>query len=194
MRYAFTQEAISLVNRARDVMLRASPIGGGINQETREQFDRSKGFFVEYGIKNLVFVAGLWHQADLGTDWNGEADSVINEYKLLGKAWEKSSFTLKPKGISPEFSRDIDACVEQAMSVAIEFENKLWLAMVVSNALEALEGGIRSFWTTEGLLDEMNEEFKADRNNVEDEIRQILEGNSFFNDLATAYKAQQPDA
>lgn len=183
MRYPFTQRSHSFVNRCVDLILRSNPLSNNYeitDQESREAFDRDKGFFVKYGIKNVPLVTAMWTASDIATDYNGDTDQVHEIYPLLKAAWEA---TINFGATMSDDEKRAEDTYHDALKVATDFENDLYLAMCVANALEALENGIRNFWSTDGLLEASNREFKNDRARIEQEIIEILANAPEFSDL-----------
>ena len=72
----------------------------------------------------------------------------------------------------PEPYQEAEDAISDAVAVCVEFENKLWLACLVANAIEVLEGGLRNTWGD--LLDEVNREFDRERKATHEKAKEIL--------------------
>jgi hypothetical protein len=169
MRYDFNSEAMSFVNRCLDTLSKVEFIGDGREVKTKEEterFNEEMGWFpTAYGYKNIPLVAAMWVAADLGMDWGGESDGIYEEdgdYPEVAKEWNaqlgynKETLRFDPK---PE-NKTLDDAIADAAGIAIELENKLYLACVVANALKALEGSVVNVWEKLAFI---NDEFANER-------------------------------
>lgn len=181
MKCPFDNEAWSFVNRILDVMARVNILTGEVATRDEEvSYNREMGHFPEaYGYKNGVLLATLWAAADLNTDWGGESEGVYEEqgdYPTVAKAWSLSTgwdlATVRGTRPMPEPYQAAEDAISDAVGVCVEFENKLWLACCVVNAISALEGGRQSTW--DSPLVAINVEFQRERNATHEKAKEIL--------------------
>jgi hypothetical protein len=177
MKCPFDNEAWSFVNRILDLFARTNVVTGEVaNKNQEEAYNREAGWFPQaYGYKNGVLLATLWSAADMNADWGGESEMCYEEngdYPVVAKAWNISTGWDLPKGEMPEPYRMAEDAISDAVAVCVEFENKLWLACLVANAIEVLEGGLRNTWGD--LLPEVNLEFESERKRTHEAAKEIL--------------------
>jgi hypothetical protein len=98
----------------------------------------------------------LWYHADQMTDYGGSLDAALDQYPILDKNWGN------------------DIIKDEAEGMAVDFENKIYLACLVVNAHLALEGNTDNIWQ-EVILAKVFEEFKLDRANMEKKIKDMYQ-------------------
>ena len=177
MRYSFDQEAWSMVNRILDVFVRSGSINGLTTKQEEEAFNASRGWSADYGYKNGVLLAALWTAADLNMDWGGDTEAIYDtggKYPTLAKAWLISLGWDTLDGKMPEPYHKAEDAIHDAVMIASTFENKLYLACLVANAIEALDQGVRNVWSTIGLLEAINKEFSAEQERVREEAYTVI--------------------
>lgn len=142
MRYTFDNQARSIFNRVHSCL-------NGLD-------------LVEYGKLPLGdnTVVALWAIADHNTDWNGEEENAWELFPGLKTAWETTiKFDLNQ---TPEQAAAEDAYYA-ALHIVVLFENLMWLAICVSNAINGLEGSPLNHWSREDREDILNVEFSKER-------------------------------
>jgi len=169
-----------MINRVLDVMARLGTNSPPIEtKEDEEKFNKAMGSFNEaYGYKNFPLLAAMWTASDLQTDWGAEADGLSEQYPILDAAYNRMPLHDK---WTDETKQTAEAAHYEAEAIAIEFENKLFLACNVANAINALEGGIASAWDKLAFI---NLEFKNDRDLVRARINAILAEQRPFKSLS----------
>lgn len=147
MRYWFDNQSVSLVNRVVSAAFEVP--------------------LAEYAAHSVAMIGTFWLYADMNTDWGGDTDHVEYQYAVMKKAYEVS--------YDNHFSDDEhERRRRNAEAIAVEFENKLWLAMIVTNMIEAMEGGARNIWATDGLIERIDKEFATDRARIEAKLEEAL--------------------
>jgi hypothetical protein len=118
-----------------------------INRVDSAAFNRT---LRDYGSSDIRLLGMLWLEADLITDWGGESEHLLDIYPLLSSA-----------------ERQLNALAFELIEArALTFENRLWLAICVVNAVNALEGSAGNVWNLELAQDRINEEFKKEREEI----------------------------
>lgn len=186
MRYGFTSESVSFVNRVLDVLARSginsTTYGGPIrDKETETQFNLAMGGSPAYGYKNLPLMAMLWVQADLDTDWGGDSEGVYEkngEWPWVANAWY-STIDAERKGTFPANADEMEYedIIQDAFGLIVELENKIWLAVLVANAIRALEGDTRNAFDA---YPEILAEFAKERDSVKQTTREWFSDNDFL--------------
>lgn len=153
MRYGYGQAEISIVNRTYNA------IGGH-----SEKYDPK-------GVHSLI--AGMWFEADRQVDWSAEMNFVLDTYEPLKEAWELTiqfpSEATSDKKMSG-YEQHAENVLHDAIEIASNFEDRLFLAMLVVNAIYELEGrGHHNCFDIDGLS-KLKDEFKKDRQEVHNRI------------------------
>jgi hypothetical protein len=150
MRVPFDNEGMSFVNRVWNVLLGKT------------------GYKGSYVGQDQRMVASLWYEAERLCDFGGETDAVMDTYPQLNEAFQRMMS-----------SNESDDNVGDAENIALGFENKLYLAMVVANAIRALEGASFSVYPNNDVwasdnLEAIYNEFKKERELISKRIDNIL--------------------
>jgi hypothetical protein len=161
MRYYFDNEAVSLVNRVLDIAARTS-VTGTTYGEPEEQ---ERAYSYKYGFENYPLLAAMWYQVEVKMDWGGESDAIDDAYPELKKAGHKVAHLGNPV-MSPA-----EVAYYDAEGLALDFENKLLLAVYVAGAIRNLETDTRNIWDLYGkILDETEPE----RDKIKTKINNLL--------------------
>lgn len=125
-------------------------------------------------------VSRLWEMADLGCDYGAEMDAACGSYPVI-EACFKVGYLNEDSATNQLF--------ETVAQKAIEFENRLYIAMLVYNAVASLEGDIQVLWNLNdgGATERVEEEFKGDRAVLNYEMGDELRVKEIF---ADAMKSQ----
>jgi len=144
MRFPFTNESVAMVNRVE---------GAAFKRTLRE-----------YGRSPIQLMGVLWLQVDLHVSDNDDSfDHVLDEYEILKQKWDEIRETERA-----------NADFDKSVAIAVEFEEKLWMAIAVVNAMEALEGGAGNIWASDELQQRVKDEFASERAEVNRRITAIL--------------------
>lgn len=155
MRYAFTQASISLINRVWNAT-------SGLPKETIEGIKKD---FMYEGVGGNPLVAAMWFSSDVNMDWAADSDGM-HENPYAHMIWNViTKFDGKyDDGSLPGTSRHaIWDAWEKMTDAYTDFENPLWLACCVVNAMRALEGSNQNIWSDDAENKAVDDEFKTER-------------------------------
>jgi hypothetical protein len=162
MRYAFDQKAIGFINRVH---------------AASEQIPLN-----EYGVNNkLTLLNVLWFDADVKCDWGGESD-VVAENKLYG-FMDDAHKRVEDAKLKGEYEALIWSLHDRAMNEILDLENRLFLAICVTNAMMAVEGSAANIFNSDQMLEHVDNEFRRDRLHAARNARSILETSDVFRPL-----------
>lgn len=169
MRYAFTDESISLINRVYNAV--TSFVSTMYQTPTTP----------------TVLLGTMWMESDRMADWQGEGD-VLSDNTVLVEAQNYTAKYVQKNRDAINSNEGYEYNEYVAMSdiltdaegVVIEFENKLWLACNVVNAVCGIESNAINLWTSEEALGKVNDEFAKDRDNINAKANEILRKNHHF--------------
>lgn len=177
MRYACDNKAYSFVNRAFSVA-----------------HDQS---IAEYGgvySTHRPFVSLFWTIADESMDWGGEEDGIDDTYPMLKAAYELTmmfpSEKTKDHAMS-DWEKVAENIYRDAVEVAVELENYIYLAICVVNTIEASAGSALNVWQSKVLMDRIYKEFEKERNSAKIKIKNILHQDPFYH-VITKTQAATP--
>lgn len=155
MRYAFNQASISLVNR----------VWNGTSHMSKETIEELNEEFNYAGVGVNPIVAAMWFAADVNMDWEAETEGM-HENPYAHTIWLMiTKFDGKyDDGSMPGTSRHaIWDAWDEVSEAYMAFENPMWLACCVVNALRALEGSAHNIFSDIRESNAVDEEFKKER-------------------------------
>lgn len=170
--YAFDNLAVAYVQRVRDAAMR---VGRGPTGEKP-----IAGYPLQGG--DYAIAASLWTWAKSHIDWSADSDICYEDpYKDFFQPILDRTLELDRVNGSEEDkqkAKGLYGILDEMTNVVLDHENRLFLAIAVVNALDALEGSARNIWdggSDDSALKRVNDEFAKEKAAVVERLRKITE-------------------